>query len=127
MRRPQAGGVEAVADGPADWIGWGVRAADIYRRLGADGEELIALVGDLNDTPDSPPLQPLLADTDLRDSTTHPKFAGDGRPGTFGSGNARDKIDYCCCPRPCSTGLRAGVAWGPVLERVTCGALLGIW
>jgi predicted extracellular nuclease len=71
-----------------------VRAAGIYRRLRADGEDLVALVGDLNDTPNSLPLQPLLTGTDLRDITTHPKFTGDGRPGTFGSGNARDKIDY---------------------------------
>ena len=71
-----------------------VRTAEIYRRLTAAGERLVAVVGDLNDTPDSAPLQPLLADTDLRDITTHPNFTGDGRPGTFGSGNARDKIDY---------------------------------
>jgi hypothetical protein len=30
----------------------------------------------------------------LGDITTHSNFIGDGRPGTFGSGNARDKIDY---------------------------------
>jgi endonuclease/exonuclease/phosphatase family metal-dependent hydrolase len=93
-----------------------IRTADIYRRLRADSEELVALVGDLNDTPDSPPLQPLLADTDLRDITTHPNFTSDGRPGTFGSGNASDKIDY--------------ILLSPALfDRVTGGAIerRGVW
>jgi hypothetical protein len=35
--------------------------------LRAAGENLVAVLGDFNDTPDSPPLQPLLANTDLRD------------------------------------------------------------
>lgn len=71
-----------------------VRVAQIYEGLRAAGTELVAVVGDLNDHPASPPLQPLLADTDLRDISTHPAFDFGPRRGTFGSGNERDKIDY---------------------------------
>jgi endonuclease/exonuclease/phosphatase family metal-dependent hydrolase len=54
----------------------------------------VIVLGDLNDTPDSAPLAPLLAQTDLRDITTHPSFTSDGRPGTFGNGTKSQKIDY---------------------------------
>lgn len=52
--------------------------------------------GDLNETPDSITLQPLLANTDLQDISAHPSFdtgvyAGKG---TFGLGNDGNKIDY---------------------------------
>jgi hypothetical protein len=30
----------------------------------------------------------------LRDIFEHPKFTGDGRPGTFGNGTKSQKIDY---------------------------------
>jgi endonuclease/exonuclease/phosphatase family metal-dependent hydrolase len=70
------------------------RAAEIYREIVADGGENVAVIGDLNDTPDSAPLAPLLAGTDLRDAFAHPSFDDGGFPGTFGLCNARDKIDY---------------------------------
>lgn len=70
------------------------RTAEIYARLVAEGHTLVAVVGDFNDTPDSVPLAPLLANTDLQDVTTHPKFVSDGRPGTFGNGTKGNKIDY---------------------------------
>ena len=80
------------------------RTAEIYNRLRADGQDNIVVLGDLNDTPDSEPLQPLLANTDLRDVSEHDRFdTGEfkGRQGTdergigtFGLGNDRDKIDY---------------------------------
>ncbi|MCU0802208.1 MAG: endonuclease/exonuclease/phosphatase family protein [Rhodobacteraceae bacterium] len=69
--------------------------AAIVARLQADGQTLIAVVGDLNDTPDSAPLAPLRA-TNLRDVATHPRFdpgAFTGK-GTYGLGNDSDKIDY---------------------------------
>ena len=55
-----------------------------------------AVVGDLNDTPTSSPLAPLLAQTDLRDVTESPAFTPDpnGRPGTHSNGTASSKIDY---------------------------------
>jgi endonuclease/exonuclease/phosphatase family metal-dependent hydrolase len=70
------------------------RTAEIYARLVSEGHTRVAVVGDFNDTPDSASLAPLLANTDLRDVTTHPKFVSDGRPGTFGNGTKGSKIDY---------------------------------
>jgi endonuclease/exonuclease/phosphatase family metal-dependent hydrolase len=70
------------------------RIAEIYRDLVADGVPDVAVVGDLNDTPDSEALAPLLGDTDLRDISAHPSFDDGGRPGTYGYCTARNKIDY---------------------------------
>ena len=70
------------------------RTAEIYKRLIADGQPNVAVVGDFNDTPDSDPLAPLLKDTDLMDVSEHPKFVSDGRDGTFGNGTKGNKIDY---------------------------------
>lgn len=80
------------------------RTAEIYNRLRAEGHDNVIVLGDLNDTPDSEPLQPLLADTDLQDVSDHDTFdTGEftGRPGTddrgigtFGLGNDNQKIDY---------------------------------
>jgi endonuclease/exonuclease/phosphatase family metal-dependent hydrolase len=54
----------------------------------------VAVVGDMNDTPDSDPMKPLVKDTDLRDIFEHETFVDDGRPGTFGNGAKSAKIDY---------------------------------
>lgn len=70
------------------------RVAAIYEGLRSDGHAMIAVVGDFNDTPDSDPLSPLVAKTDLEDIFTHPKFEDDGHPGTFGLANKSNKIDY---------------------------------
>ena len=70
------------------------RVAEIYNGLIADGEQNVVVLGDFNDFPGSPPLAPLLAQTDLRDISTHGRFDDGGRPGTFGNGTAREKIDY---------------------------------
>ncbi len=81
-----------------------VRTAEIYEALLAAGENNVVVLGDLNDTPDSEPLQPLLAATNLTDVSEHPNF--DVGPftvpasnthrgiGTFGLGNDNLKIDY---------------------------------
>ena len=68
--------------------------AKIYRRIRRSGQRNVAVVGDMNDTPDSLPMQPLVRDTDLRDIFEHPAFVSDGRPGTFGNGAKSSKIDY---------------------------------
>jgi endonuclease/exonuclease/phosphatase family metal-dependent hydrolase len=71
------------------------RVREIYDSRRAEGIELIAIVGDMNDTPDSDPMLPLLKNnSDLIDIFKHPKFNGDGRPGTYGNGNQSNKIDY---------------------------------
>ena len=72
------------------------RTAEIYNDLRAAGYEKIVVLGDLNDTPDSLELKPLLKDTDLKDVSEHSTF--DTGPfagkGTFGLGNDGNKIDY---------------------------------
>jgi endonuclease/exonuclease/phosphatase family metal-dependent hydrolase len=70
------------------------RVKEIYEALLADGASLIAVLGDLNDTPDSAPLQ-VLQRAGLRDVAEHPRFQADAaRPGTYGSGTKSGKIDY---------------------------------
>jgi endonuclease/exonuclease/phosphatase family metal-dependent hydrolase len=70
-------------------------------RLRSEGFDNVAVMGDLNDTPGSDPLEPLLQ-TDLRDVSDHPTFdtgAFAGR-GTYGLGNDSDKIDYILLTPP---------------------------
>jgi endonuclease/exonuclease/phosphatase family metal-dependent hydrolase len=73
-----------------------IKTAEIYQRLINEGYENVVVLGDLNDTPDSIPLQPLLAQTDLQDISAHPSFdTGEYEGiGTFGLGNDSNKIDY---------------------------------
>ena len=85
----------------------------------------MVVLGDLNDTPDSGALRPLLEETDLKDVSTHPTFTdfefAPASPtnrgiGTFGLGNDSDKIDY--------------LLLSPALfERVTLGGIFrkGAW
>jgi endonuclease/exonuclease/phosphatase family metal-dependent hydrolase len=71
------------------------RAREIYDLRRSQGLNMIAVVGDFNDTPDSDPLKPLLAQgSDLKDIFEHPTFQSDGRPGTFANGTASNKIDF---------------------------------
>jgi endonuclease/exonuclease/phosphatase family metal-dependent hydrolase len=72
------------------------RTAEIYDDLRASGEDLVVVLGDFNDIPDSAPLQPLLANTDLQDVSAHESFdPGEfSGKGTFGLGNDSQKIDY---------------------------------
>ncbi|MEO0937579.1 MAG: endonuclease/exonuclease/phosphatase family protein [Pseudomonadota bacterium] len=73
-----------------------------YERLRGEGYENVVVLGDLNDTPDSEELAPLLAGTDLRDVTDHPAFTefefeaenGNRGIGTYKLGNDDDRIDY---------------------------------
>jgi endonuclease/exonuclease/phosphatase family metal-dependent hydrolase len=72
------------------------KTAQIYKRLVNEGNLNVIVLGDLNDTPDSDPLKPLLRKTDLKDVSEHRtfnpgKFQGIG---TFELGNDSQKIDY---------------------------------
>jgi endonuclease/exonuclease/phosphatase family metal-dependent hydrolase len=92
------------------------RIAEIYARLIGEGEANVVVLGDFNDFPDSPPLAPLLVQTDLLDISSHANFDNGGRPGTYGNGTARDKIDY--------------ILFSPALyDRVTGGGIFrkGAW
>ncbi|QWG15192.1 endonuclease/exonuclease/phosphatase family protein [Bradyrhizobium sediminis] len=70
------------------------RVKEIYEGLIQQGEQFIAVVGDLNDTPDSIPLAPLIGTTTLKDAFKHPSFDNGGYPGTYDSCSADKKIDY---------------------------------
>ena len=94
-----------------------VRVAEIYRDLVANRTENVVVLGDLNDTPESEPLAPLLTHTDLRDISEHPGFDDDGRPGTYGYCTARNKLDYVLLsPALFATATGGGIArrgvWG---------------
>lgn len=70
------------------------RIKEIYKGLRQQGVKYIAVIGDFNDTPDSDPLKPLIAQTDLKDISKHSHFDDGGRPGTYGNGTKSGKIDY---------------------------------
>jgi endonuclease/exonuclease/phosphatase family metal-dependent hydrolase len=70
------------------------RVAEIYARLQKEGVANVVVLGDLNDTPESKPLAPLLRETDLTDVIAHPEFDDGGRPGTWGNCTASGKFDY---------------------------------
>ena len=82
------------------------RIARDLRAASGEGHDLVAIVGDLNDTPTSGPLSPLLGSggtgvasrpSDLRDVSAFPGFDDGGWPGTYGTGNKGGKIDYILC------------------------------
>jgi endonuclease/exonuclease/phosphatase family metal-dependent hydrolase len=101
-----------------------LRVADIYRGLVAEGVEHVAVVGDLNDTPESEPLAPLLTGTGLRDISDHPAFDDGGRPGTYGYCTARNKLDYILL----SPALFAAARGGGIFRRGVWGGRRGtLW
>ncbi len=71
------------------------RVRDIYDQLLARGIKHVAILGDLNDTPESVQLAPLLENASgLKDVSVHPNYEDDGRPGTYANGTKGSKIDY---------------------------------
>ncbi len=96
----------------------------IYERLKLEGATMIAVIGDLNDTPGSETLSPLLRDTDLKDASTHPRFQHDGRVGTYKDGHANDQIDYVLL----SPGLYGRMSQGGIWRRGVWGGRNGkLW
>ena len=95
------------------------RVAEIYRE---QASPFVVVLGDLNDTPESEPLAPLLRGTDLRDISTHPAFADTGRPGTYGSCTARNKLDYVLL----SPALFAAATGGGIERRGVWGGRNGV-
>jgi endonuclease/exonuclease/phosphatase family metal-dependent hydrolase len=91
--------------------------AGYVARLQAEGFANIAVMGDLNDTPDSTPLAPLFQ-AGLRDVSEHPTFdTGDfAGQGTYALGNDDDKIDYILLTQP-------------LFDRITAAGLfrMGAW
>ena len=71
------------------------RVRAIYDTYINKGYEFVAVVGDLNENPDEPAMDPLIREgSTLVDIMAHPKFVGDGRPGTHGNGTKSSKLDY---------------------------------
>jgi endonuclease/exonuclease/phosphatase family protein len=71
------------------------KVREIYDARRKEGYDYVAVIGDLNDTPDSSPLEPLLKQgSTLKDVSQHPKYQDDGRPGTWKNGTASGKLDY---------------------------------
>lgn len=70
------------------------RVKAIYDARRAEGFDLVAIMGDLNDSPANAPLAALLTQTDLQEAAAVPAFDDGGRPGTFGSATAANKFDY---------------------------------
>lgn len=100
------------------------RVAEIYNERRAGGVDNIIVLGDLNDTPDSQPLAPLIVHTDLRDVSRHELFASDGRAGTYRNGTASNKIDYILL----SPGLWQRVAGAGVFRKGVWGGANGtLW
>jgi len=71
------------------------RVREIYDLRINQGYDYVAIIGDLNEIPEEYPMSPLLREgSDLTDIMIHPKFVGDGRPGTHGNGTKSAKLDY---------------------------------
>jgi predicted extracellular nuclease len=97
------------------------RVAKIYNELIEEGETNVAVLGDLNDTPDSDALSPLLAETDLKDITENQNFTSDGRAGIYKNGAKGQKIDYLLL----SPALDAKVTGGSIFRMGVCGGTKG--
>ena len=88
-------GFGAPAESAAKRLRQARRVRAIYDGYMAAGYEYIAIVGDLNEIPDEPPMDPLIRNgSTLTDIMSHVKFQGDGRPGTHGNGTKSGKLDY---------------------------------
>jgi endonuclease/exonuclease/phosphatase family metal-dependent hydrolase len=87
------------------------RVHAIAERLKSESASLIAVIGDLNDTPDSDALKPLFADAHLRDISEHAKFQSDGHPGTYQRGGAKEKIDYILLSPALYERVQQGGVW----------------
>ncbi len=83
----------------------------IYERLKSEGAKHVAIMGDLNDTPESEALAPLLRETDLKDAADHPSFDDGGRPGTYANCTAREKIDYLLLSPALFDRMQKGGIW----------------
>lgn len=86
----------------------------------AQGDTLVAVVGDLNDSPGNAPLAPLLAaGSPLRDVSSHPGYDDGGRAGTHGNCGPSAKLDYLLLSpalyaRVTAAGVERRGMWGGV-------------
>ncbi len=83
----------------------------ILGRLQAESAALVAVIGDFNDTPESEALAPLLRDSGFRDVSEHARYMGDGHPGTYQRGTAKEKIDYLLLSPALFERVQQGGVW----------------
>jgi endonuclease/exonuclease/phosphatase family metal-dependent hydrolase len=90
-----------------------------------EGHRFVAVIGDLNDTPDRPPLRSLVGTgSSLKDISKFAGFDDGGRPGTHGNCTASSKIDYILL----STDLFSAVSAAGVERRGMWGGVNGnLW
>jgi endonuclease/exonuclease/phosphatase family metal-dependent hydrolase len=67
---------------------------EIYGKLLDQNEKNVIILGDLNDTPNSAALAPILEETNLKDISAHHVFDNGGYVGTYGGATESTKIDY---------------------------------
>lgn len=85
------------------------RVREIYDSRLGEGHQFVAVVGDLNEAPDEPSMDPLIRDgSTLTDIMVHSKFTGDGRPGTHGNGTKSSKLDYILMSPKLSAKVNSG-------------------
>ncbi len=88
-----------------------LRVREIYDAIVAKNP-LVAVIGDMNDTPDSAALKPLCgSDAPLRDVSANPDFDDGGRPGTYANGAKSNKIDYILCSPALMKKMTRGGIW----------------
>ncbi len=94
------------------------RVRAIYEERIKAGYDYVAVVGDLNEAPGENPMDPLIRNgSTLTDIMAHPKFVGDGRPGTHGNGTKSGKFDYILMsPKLSNKVIKGGIerkgVWG---------------
>jgi len=94
------------------------RVRAIYEERIAEGFNYVAVLGDLNEAPAEAAMDPLIREgSPLTDIMAHPKFVGDGRPGTHGNGTKSAKLDYILMsPQLSAKVIRGGIerqgVWG---------------
>lgn len=83
------------------------RVLEIVEELSRN-QQYVAVVGDLNDTPNSAAIQALIRGGVLKETWTHPNFDDGGHDGTYGAATANNKIDYILLSVPLYDKMRAG-------------------
>lgn len=84
------------------------------------GDNLVAVVGDLNEIPGNRPMDPLLRQgSTLKDNSSHPAFVSGGKAGTHGNCGPSAKLDYILLSpdlfaKVTSAGVERRGMWGGV-------------
>lgn len=97
-----------------------MRVRALYDAHIAQGDTLVAVLGDMNEIPDNDPMAPLLGQgSTLKDISSHPAYDGGGRAGTHGNCGPSAKLDYILLSpelytRVTAAGVERRGMWGGV-------------